>query len=178
MGMAPSCHCICPGTGPVSSSSGGGGGGIQTDICNTDYCNSSIVPVTYQMVVTKTGGTDAPACFADYLGTFICTLHQIGDSGICIWRSAEKPMTQTECVETTTECTNRRWEIAVESYVAGPPAKNIKAFSYLYVGASCPEYRLMVGVQDTATTSRDCLAGATVTGAYSGTTWQGVITAV
>lgn len=173
MGMAPSCHCICPGTGGGGSPSPSGGGGPQTTTCNATTCSGSISPVQYQLVVSKSGGTDTPACFADYLGTWQLYIYTL-TPGVCIWRTVETPMNIATCVATTTECTVRRWEIVLDSYTTF----NIRAISYIYNGSSCPSYRSLRGTQDVAATVRNCLSGATVTNVTSGTTWTGLITAV
>jgi len=170
-------NCHCPGINTGYSGSGGGSGGIITGTCNSTLCNGSVVPITLQLVVSKTGGTDNPACYTNYIGTFICNLVEIV-AGTCIWRSSELPMRLSDCTPLATVNNNGRWEIGVVSYTTGPPAQNIQALSYHNLSGAGNFYRILYGVQDAAQTKRNCLASVTTTTLITGTTWTGIITAI
>lgn len=79
MGMSPSCHCICPGTGDVGSYSS-----QSADTIACTHC--AVAARRWSVTFTHPSATSAACCCSSYTGAF--TLTHIGGTA-CTWVSDE-----------------------------------------------------------------------------------------
>ena len=71
MGMSPSCHCICPGSGGVGSSSPG-------SVIETTPCSHTVRGFANRWYVTHTATGTSP-CVPFYNATWLCDDDFVGD---------------------------------------------------------------------------------------------------
>ena len=164
------CHC---GETPPSESTPPSVSQSQSDSGSTpppttsgcSQCTGDVAPVRYKLTVAT---TSTNLCAQNYIGDYILTLDQSG--GSCVWKSSELPLIRLglpgDCLEHVGCIINNwRWQVTLETIGFG---YNIRAISHQWNGGSCVQYMVLTGTQDSMSSIRNCLAGASLTGTIGG----------
>lgn len=169
------CHCgEEPPSDSVPPSDSGSSNSVDTPPTTTGCgnCVGGVAPLRYKLSVST---TSTNLCAQNYIGDYILSLDQSGAT--CFWKSAEKPLIRLglpgDCLEYSFCTINAwRWQVTLETLVSGI---NIRARSHQWNGFECAPYINLTGLQDTAATVRNCLAGTTLTGTVGGVAVTGVL---